>query len=249
MLQLLYSERDLRRPQIQERPAVSIRRLSHRFGSGETGKQILFDVELDVARGEIVLLMGPSGCGKTTILTLVGALRSVQSGSVDTLGEELLGADETALIRTRRRIGFVYQGHNLHESLTAIENVRMGLEVHGPDRLRDWRKTCEQMLGSVGLLDWSEAYPAKLSGGQKQRVSIARALVAKPPLILADEPTAALDRGTGRQIVDLLRELAKKHGSSVLMVTHDNRILDVADRIVEMDDGRITSVSFARPGN
>lgn len=219
--------------------AIRIRGLDHVFGSAGSAKQILFDIELEVARGEIVLLMGPSGCGKTTILTLAGALRSAQTGSVRTLGAELVGADQDTLIAVRRRIGFIYQAHNLHESLTALQNVRMGLEVHGPGRLTDWRNTCEAVLRDVGLQEWADAYPAKLSGGQKQRVSIARALVARPPLILADEPTAALDRATGRIVVDLLRQLAKQQGSAVLMVTHDNRILDIADRVVEMDDGRI----------
>ncbi|MBU6378540.1 MAG: ATP-binding cassette domain-containing protein [Gammaproteobacteria bacterium] len=222
--------------------AVRVRRLNHVFGSGETAKQVLFDFELDVSRGEIVLLMGPSGCGKTTVLTLVGALRSMQSGSVQTLGTELCDADEPTMIGVRRQIGFIYQAHNLHESLTAIENVRMGLEVHGPAALGDWRNRCEAVLAAVGLTGFEDRYPAKLSGGQKQRVAIARALVARPPLILADEPTAALDKATGRQIVDLLQDLAKKQGSAILMVTHDNRILDIADRIVEMEDGRIQRI-------
>ncbi|MGY6249842.1 ATP-binding cassette domain-containing protein [Bosea thiooxidans] len=233
-------------PHSQAAPAIAIRSLDHSFGS----KQILFDIRLDVAPGEIVLLMGPSGCGKTTILTLVGGLRQVQSGSVKTLGRELVGAGEADLIATRRRIGFIYQSHNLHGSLTALENVRMGLEVHGPDRLLNWRQEAEAALASVGLLDWADAYPAKLSGGQKQRVSIARALVARPPLILADEPTAALDRQNGRQVVDLLRRLAKQRQSAVLMVTHDNRILDIGDRVIEMDDGRIAAIDApARPAH
>lgn len=226
----------------QARPnrlAIRVRKLNHSFGTGATSRQVLFDFDLDVARGEIVLLMGPSGCGKTTVLTLVGALRSMQDGSIVTLGIDLADADETTMIAVRRQIGFIYQAHNLHESLTALENVRMGLEVHGPEALVEWRNRCEATLAAVGLADYGDAYPAKLSGGQKQRVAIARALVARPPLILADEPTAALDKATGRQIVDLLLDLAKRQGSAILMVTHDNRILDIADRILEMEDGRI----------
>jgi putative ABC transport system ATP-binding protein len=219
--------------------AISARGVSHTYGSGVTAKQVLFDFDLVINRGEIVLLMGPSGCGKTTVLTLVGALRSMQEGEISTLGIGLANASEATLISVRRQIGFIYQAHNLHESLTAIENVRMGLEVHGPAALSDWRVRCESILAAVGLEGFADRFPAKLSGGQKQRVAIARALVARPPLILADEPTAALDKTTGRQIVDLLQELAKKQGSSILMVTHDNRILDIADRIVEMEDGRI----------
>jgi putative ABC transport system ATP-binding protein len=223
--------------------AVVIRKLSHTFGTGSTARQVLFDFDLDVSRGEIVLLMGPSGCGKTTVLTLAGALRSMQRGEIITLGVNLADADEATMILVRRQIGFIYQSHNLHQSLSAIENVRMGLEVHGPEALIDWRRRCEAILSTVGLGGFEDRYPAKLSGGQKQRVAIARALVAEPPLILADEPTAALDRATGRQIVDLLQQLAKKQGSAILMVTHDNRILDIADRIVEMEDGRVVRES------
>lgn len=226
--------------------AVTVARLSHVFGEGATRKQVLFDLDLTVARGEIVILMGPSGCGKTTLLTLVGALRAPQSGSVLCLGRELNGAGRATQIAVRRRIGFIYQAHNLHESMTAFENVRMGLEVQGPGAMRNARERCHEILSAVGLADKLDAYPAKLSGGQKQRVAIARALVAKPDLVLADEPTSALDKTTGRQIVDLLHDLAKREGSAILMVTHDNRILDIADRILEMEDGRIIGESRGR---
>ena len=228
--------------------AVSVKGLSHVFGEGATRKQVLFDIDLCIDRSEIVILMGPSGCGKTTVLTLVGALRSPQSGSVCTLGQELRGADRAQQRAVRRRVGFIYQAHNLHESLSAFENVRMGLEVQGAAAMRDARDQCLSILEAVGLADKIDAYPAKLSGGQKQRVAIARALVAKPDLILADEPTAALDKTTGRQIVDLLHDLAKRQGSSILMVTHDNRILDIADRILEMEDGRIIRAAVASNG-
>lgn len=224
-------------------PAISMRGLSHTFGAGPTAKQVLFDVDLEVRRGEIVILMGPSGCGKTTILTLVGGLRAVQAGSLATLGTSLNGADTATLISARRRIGFIYQANNLHESLTALENVRMGLEVHrgtdGEIAARDADHRSREILAAVGLDDKIHAYPATLSGGQKQRVAIARALVGRPQLVLADEPTAALDRITGRQIVDLMQGLAKQHDSAILLVTHDNRILDIADRQLEMEDGRI----------
>lgn len=222
-------------------PAVYARSLSHVYGEGATAKQVLFDIDLTIGRGEIVILMGPSGCGKTTLLTLIGALRSPLLGSVLTLGRELVGADRAAQIAVRRRIGFIYQAHNLHGSLTAFQNVRMGLEVQGPEALRGARERCREMLDAVGLAAKMDAYPAKLSGGQKQRVAIARALVARPDLVLADEPTSALDKTTGRQIVDLLHGLAKQQASAILMVTHDNRILDIADRILEMEDGRITN--------
>jgi putative ABC transport system ATP-binding protein len=224
-------------------PAVCIRGLNHVYGEGATAKQVLFDIDLTIARGEIAILMGPSGCGKTTVLTLVGALRSPQRRSVVTLGNELYGAVGATQIAVRRRIGFIYQAHNLHGSLTAFQNVRMGLEVQGPAALRDARDKCQMILEAVGLGDKLDSYPAKLSGGQKQRVAIARALISRPALVLADEPTSALDKTTGRQIVDLLHTLAKKQGSAILMVTHDNRILDIADRIFEMEDGRITGAT------
>jgi putative ABC transport system ATP-binding protein len=220
-------------------PAILVRGLSHRFGAGALARPVLRGLDLRVAAGEFVLLMGPSGCGKTTVLTLVGGLRAVQSGSVRTLGVELAGADEAARVALRRRIGFVYQAHNLHQSLTAIENVRMGLEVHGPAALAGWRGRCGAMLAEVGLAAHLNALPARLSGGEKQRVAIARALVARPALVLADEPTAALDRTNGRQVVDILTRLARQQGSAILMVTHDNRILDVGDRVIEMEDGQI----------
>ena len=228
-------------------PAIQAVAVCHTFGSGDAARQVLFDFDLEVARGEIVLLMGPSGCGKTTALTLVGALRTLQSGVIRTLGSDLRGADERTMVGVRRRIGFIYQSHNLHRSLTARENVGMALEVHRPRIFANERDLVDAALGEVGMLDWADAFPATLSGGQKQRVSIARALVASPPLILADEPTAALDRTNGRQVVDLLHDLAKRRGSAILMVTHDNRILDVADRIVEMEDGRIVNIETQRP--
>jgi len=236
------SHQDIVHQQERSAPAIQAAAVCHAFGSGETAKQILFDFDLEVAQGEIVFLMGPSGCGKTTALTLVGALRSLKSGLIRTLGQDLRGADELTLIAVRRRIGFIYQSHNLHESLTARENVGMALEVHRPKTFASQQELIDAALDDVGMLDWADALPATLSGGQKQRVAVARALVASPSLVLADEPTAALDKTNGRQIVSLLHGLAKRRGSSVLMVTHDNRILDAADRIVEMEDGRIVNV-------
>jgi putative ABC transport system ATP-binding protein len=224
---------------IADAPAISIRSLSHWYGEGATRKQVLFDIDLAVGPGEVVFLMGPSGCGKTTILTLVGALRSLQEGRIAVLGQELAGARERDQVETRRRIGFIFQSHNLHRSLTALENVRMGLEAQGTALPPDADERCKAMLTTVGLADHAHKRQDKLSGGQRQRVAIARALIANPPIILADEPTAALDKDTGYETISLIRRLAKERGMSVLMVTHDNRILSLADRIVEMEDGRI----------
>ncbi|WP_296320428.1 ATP-binding cassette domain-containing protein [Reyranella sp.] len=224
---------------------MELSRLSHWYGAGETRRQVLFELDLVIPRGEVVFLMGPSGCGKTTILTLVGGLRSVQQGSVRVAGRELAGANEARLIANRRQCGFIFQAHNLHRSLTARENVRMGLEAQGRGLPPDADERSERMLAVVGLADHANKFQHQLSGGQRQRVAIARALVAEPPLILADEPTAALDRQTGHDVVALLRRVARERGMTVLMVTHDNRVLDFADRLLEMEDGRIVA---ARPG-
>lgn len=220
--------------------ALQIRGLTHRFTTGSSSTQVLFGVDLEVAAGEVVFLTGPSGCGKTSVLTLAGGLRAVQVGSVVTLGTELRGAGEAARVSVRRRIGFVFQAHNLHASLTARENVAMGLEAQGRGIVSSRRDT-DPVLDEVGLLAFADALPSQLSGGQKQRVAIARALVARPSLILADEPTAALDGTTGRTVVDLIRRMAKRAGSAVLLVTHDPRLEEAADRILAMDDGRVAS--------
>ncbi len=222
-------------------PAIEIHGLSHWYGEGALKKQVLFDIDLSVARGEVVFLMGPSGCGKTTILTLLGALRSVQKGEVRVDGVELFGAGEKQVVACRRKIGFIFQNHNLHRSLTALENVRMGLEAQGKRLAVDADARCLAMLAIVGLADHAHKRQDKLSGGQRQRVAIARALIADPKIVLADEPTAALDSTTGYEVIALIRRLARERGMSVLMVTHDNRILSLADRIVEMEDGQLIS--------
>jgi putative ABC transport system ATP-binding protein len=222
-----------------EAPSISVQGLNHWYGEGAMRKQVLFNINLAVASGELVFLMGPSGCGKTTILTLVGALRSLQEGRITVLGRDLAGAGERDQVETRRRIGFIFQSHNLHRSLTALENVRMGIEAQGAALPTDADERCHAMLATVGLADHAHKRQDKLSGGQRQRVAIARALIASPPIILADEPTAALDKDTGYETIALIRRLAKERGMSVLMVTHDSRILSLADRIIEMEDGRI----------
>lgn len=221
-------------------PSLVTRGLCHSFGSGAAALEVLHDVDFTLKRGELVILMGPSGSGKTTLLTLVACLRRIQKGSVKLLGQELAGASENVLTRMRQRLGFIFQAHNLHNSLTAIQNVRMGLEVHRPPEApHGWEKACGRVLDLVGLGDRMNYFPAKLSGGQKQRVAVARALVGDPDIIFADEPTAALDMVTGRQVIELLRRLADQRGTSIFMVTHDHRILEYADRIVKMEDGRI----------
>jgi putative ABC transport system ATP-binding protein len=221
--------------------AIAVENLSHFFGKGDLQKQVLFNINLSVARGEIVLLTGPSGSGKTTLLSLMGGLRSPQTGNLRILNQELVNAKKITALASRRNCGYIFQAHNLHSSLTAIENVMMGLEVQGTYSRPERKARAKEILEIVGLAERIDYYPENLSGGQKQRVAIARALVSHPKIILADEPTAALDKQSGREVVTLMQKLAKEQGCTILMVTHDNRILDVADRIVYMEDGRLVA--------
>ena len=218
--------------------------LNHWFGVGEARKQALYDINFGVVRGSFTVLMGPSGSGKTTLLTLMGCLRDVQDGSVNLLGHELFGASRAVNESLRRRLGFIFQAHNLHGSLTALQNVQMGVQVHGLLDPKTEQEAARHALNLVGLSDRVNYLPANLSGGQKQRVAVARALVGNPEIIFADEPTAALDRESGMNVVDLLKKLGAARGNTTLMVTHDNRILEMADRIVTLEDGRIVKDSL-----
>ncbi|NCY24981.1 MAG: ATP-binding cassette domain-containing protein [Alphaproteobacteria bacterium] len=219
---------------------VELNNVTFAYGEGELRRIVLRDVALRIEAGEIVLLTGPSGSGKTTLLTLIGALRAMQQGQARILGQELAAAREAERVALRSRIGFIFQSHNLLGFLTARQNVAMALELHGGLSEAGRLARAADMLAAVGLADHVDKLPAKLSGGQRQRVAVARALVAQPGLILADEPTAALDRASGQEVVHLLRDLARRQGTPILLVTHDPRILDIADRIVAMEDGRIT---------
>jgi putative ABC transport system ATP-binding protein len=218
---------------------VELRGVTYAYGEGELRRPVLRDVGLKVGAGEIVLLTGPSGSGKTTLLTLIGALRAMQQGSARVLGQELMDASESVRVRLRRRIGFIFQNHNLLGFLTARQNVAMALEQDGATTEQARLARAGELLAAVGLRGHEDRVPAKLSGGQRQRVSVARALATDPGLVLADEPTAALDKASGHEVVTLLRSLSKSRGVPILMVTHDPRILDIADRIVAMEDGRI----------
>ena len=218
---------------------IVVRDLNHYFGTGEARKQAIFDVNLEIERGKLTILMGPSGSGKTTILTLMGCLREVQEGSVKLLGTELKGAPEAQLVRFRRRLGFIFQAHNLHDSLTATQNVLTGLQMHGSGDAQKQHLAAEHMLGLLGLGDRLSYLPGSLSGGQNQRVAVARALVSNPAIVFADEPTAALDKESGRIVVDLLKRLGTQRETTTVMVTHDNRILELADRIITLEEGRV----------
>ncbi|MDJ0556184.1 MAG: DevA family ABC transporter ATP-binding protein [Microcoleaceae cyanobacterium MO_207.B10] len=227
------------------KPVVSIKNINYYYGQGNLQKQVLFEINLKLKPGEIVILTGPSGCGKTTLLTLIGGLRYLQKSSAESdaslkvIGEELQGANQKKLVEIRRHIGYIFQGHNLLNSLTAKQNVQMSLDLHPHISEPETNHKVIGILEAVGLGERVDYYPNNLSGGQKQRVAIARALVSQPKLVLADEPTAALDSKSGRNIVEIMQSLAREQKTTILLVTHDHRILDIADRIIQMEDGRL----------
>ena len=224
-----------------EQPVISLQKVNHWFGSGDSRKHALKDITLDIYPGQIVICTGPSGSGKTTLLTMLGGLRSCQDGSLKILGQELNGASKEQLADLRLNVGFIFQAHNLMMFLNARRNVRLSLELHDRFYDQDMDQLATAMLEKVGLGDRVEYMPANLSGGQRQRVAIARALVGQPKILLGDEPTAALDKDSGRTVVELMQRLAREEQTTIIMVTHDNRILDVADRIVIVDDGHLAN--------
>ncbi len=224
---------------LSNEPLISISGLCHAFGEGDARREVLHDINVDFHPGEIAIIMGPSGAGKTTLLTLAGALRSIQSGSITVGKTNLASASDRQRIAVRHKIGFVFQSHNLLASLNARENVQMGLAHLSDISIPEIRRRSGEMLARVGLAEHATKHPAQMSGGQRQRVAIARALVRAPSIIMADEPTAALDKQSGREAVELLQRLAREMRCAILMVTHDNRILDIADRILTLEDGRM----------
>jgi len=234
-------------PDLNQPPVIQGQDISFSFGQGELRKQILFNVSLSIQPGEIVLLTGPSGSGKTTLLTLIAGLRTMQSGSLTVLGHQLFQASQQVLLELRRTIGFIFQAHNLLPYLTALQNVQVMFDLQPAVSAKEGRERTVQMLTQVGLGERMNYPVARLSGGQKQRVAIARALVGGPQLVLADEPTAALDGTSGREVVNLLQGLARENACPILMVTHDARVLDIADRIIEMQDGRLTASAESSP--
>ena len=220
--------------------AIAVRNISKTYASGAAAVRALDDVSLDARFGELLMLMGPSGSGKTTLVSIMGCILGATSGSVNVCGTEVVGLKERDLPRIRlNHIGFIFQGFNLFPALRAVENVELALDLKGI-RGRKARDRGMELLGQVGLGDKAFSYPADLSGGQKQRVAIARALAGDPDIILADEPTAALDSHSGRNVIELLHALAHERNRAVVIVTHDNRTLEYADRIVHIADGRIS---------
>jgi putative ABC transport system ATP-binding protein len=220
---------------------IELRGVTKTYGSGATAYQALRGVDMSARPGEFIMLSGPSGSGKTTLLSIIGCVLRPSSGEVRLFDRDVSKAKESTLPALRLAyVGFVFQGHNLIASSTACDNVALPLELRGRSR-RQARCQAADLLARVGLGHRLHNKPRELSGGECQRVAIARALVGSPPLVLADEPTAALDATNGRKITELLRTLAKEHGHTVIVVTHDNRIFDLADRIVRIEDGLIQS--------
>jgi putative ABC transport system ATP-binding protein len=219
--------------------AISVRGVTKEFVEGPNRVPVLHGVDFDVEQGEVVLLMGPSGSGKTTLLSIMGCILRATTGRVKIAGREVANLDERELPGVRlQNIGFIFQGFNLFPTLTVGENVELALDlkgIRGPRAKDESRRLLEQ----VGLAPKYDSFPSDLSGGQKQRVAIARALSGSPGVILADEPTAALDSHSGRKVMEMMRSLARDHGRGVVVVTHDSRVLEFADRIVHMEDGRI----------
>lgn len=218
-------------------PAVSLRGLTKTYGEGALAFQALKGIDLEVPRGEFMMLVGPSGSGKTTLLSILGCVLSPSTGEGFLFGESLHGRAESDLPRLRLSyIGFIFQGHNLISALTVEENVAIPLELRGYSHQAAIREA-RDILDAVGLTDKARRRPDELSGGQRQRVSVARAVAGRPPLILADEPTASLDAETGLQVTTLLKTLSAERGHTVIVVTHDNRIFHLADRTVYIEDG------------
>ena len=221
-------------------PVVRVEGLNHYYGEGEARNQVLFNNCIEIPAGQLVVMTGPSGAGKTTLLTLIGALRSVQQGRIEVLRRDLSRLDAGNLVEVRRDIGFIFQMHNLFDALSAFENVKMAAQL-GDAPPNEMRRRGVGILERLGLGHRINYKPRYLSGGERQRVAIGRALVNHPRLVLADEPTAALDKDSTMNVIALLKQQTVEHGAAVLMVTHDHRIIDSADRLVHMVDGRIMS--------
>jgi putative ABC transport system ATP-binding protein len=235
MAEAASSTQEHRKPLLQGRGITKV------FGTGAGEITVLKGIDVDLMPGELTLLMGPSGSGKTTLLSILGCILSATQGSLSVAGEEAVGQDAEGLADLRRRcVGFVFQSYNLFPTMTAHENVLVALDVRG-EPLPDPMASAREALEAVGLTHRIDTYPAKLSGGEKQRVAIARSLAGAPAVILADEPTAALDSENGKAVMELLVRVSRDPTRAVLAVTHDHRTLKYADRIIKIEDGIIVS--------
>ncbi len=230
-------------------PAIAVRELTKTYTEGSAGVTALRGVDLDVHPGELVMLVGPSGSGKTTLLSMMGCILTATSGSIRIAGREVTGLKPKQMAQVRlEQIGFVFQGFNLFPTLTAGENVELMLDLKGVDKVTA-TKRAQQLLEQVGIGEKYRSFPSDLSGGQKQRVAIARALAGDPAIVLADEPTAALDSHTGRTVMQMMRELAHTHGRAVVIVTHDSRVQEFADRTIRIEDGLIAGSGVVKGMN
>lgn len=228
-----------KKTEADSQPLIEVRNLHHLYKEGDGMKEVLHGVNLDIYRGEIVIIMGPSGSGKSTLLKLMGAQLTLQDGDIIIDGKSLNGADKTRLMQIRRNLGFIFQSHHLLNSLKVVQNVQLPLAFDLNATGRTSRDLAIEALSTVGIAEQADKFPTHLSGGQRQRVAIARALIRRPSIVLADEPTASLDEKSGREIVEIIKKMAREIGVTVVLVTHDHRILDIADRIVSLVDGRI----------
>lgn len=220
---------------------VEIKNVSKEYGKGHAKVLAVSDVSIEVNRGEVALILGPSGSGKTTLLTMIGCILTPTAGEIIILGENISEMSAKKLAEMRKKhVGFVFQSFNLLKSLNAEENVEVALNLNGIKRGKAKSKA-KEILTELGLDERLDFYPLDLSGGERQRVSIARALVNQPDIVLADEPTGNLDSKSGHKIGEMLKNLAKERDASVIVVTHDNRIEDIADRIYHLEDGRLKS--------
>ena len=227
-----------------QQEVINAKQIGKVYGTGVGAFRALSGVNLKIRRGELTLLMGPSGSGKTTLLSILGCILHASEGELEILRERVSKLPEKELPRIRRdAIGFVFQGFNLFPTLTARENVALALDVRGRKGKATEARAAD-LLEQVGLGAKGRSFPADLSGGQKQRVAIARALAGDPPILLADEPTAALDSTSGRNVIELLQSLSKEQDRAVVIVTHDPRVLDFGDRVLHLEDGRIVSEEF-----
>jgi len=226
----------------QSKLAVHIRAVKKTFGAGEAAVHALKGVDFDARQGELLMIVGPSGCGKTTLLSVIAGTLTFEGGEIEVFGTSLHGMKERDITEFRKRhVGFIFQQFNLIPTLSCIENVCVPLLINGASR-REAERKAEAMLDEMGLAGRGHERPTNLSGGQQQRVAIARALVHEPRLVICDEPTSALDKDTGGHIMDLLRGVARHPERCVIVVTHDNRIFKYADRLTEMEDGRVQRV-------
>lgn len=216
---------------------VTVTNLIKTYGTAPNEVHALCGASMEIRAGEVLVLMGPSGSGKTTLISILGGILTATSGSVQIAGREIVGLPEKELPKIRKDLfGFIFQGFNLFPALTAQENVAIMCKLKG---VKNPKETAKELLESVGLGNKLKSYPSDLSGGQKQRVAIARALAGDPQIILADEPTAALDSVSGRNVLEIMSGLARDRNRAVVIVTHDPRVLEYCDRIIHIEDGRV----------